>query len=447
MKKLLALVLCVLCLVSVCTVAYAGTDLDSSKTVKSIEIGSLPTKTAYVIGEPFTMEGGTVIVTYDDGTTDEIPMTAPGLKVKEPATKASGTKTVTIKAGKKSARFTIDVANNSYTVTYHQNYEGAPAAEVVETVKGQKAENTTPVRDGYTFVGWYANADYTHQFNFKNEITESVELFALWTRDGAEYANVTFDYGYYGKALSSYSYPVEIGTPVSAPSVDPERVGYAFAGWVDENGAAYDFSAAVNGDITITASWDKTLTGTQTWIFEAEDTNLSGKTGPAVSGTANEVGMIMLNENRNCSGDRCVGYLYAFGNSLEFWIVSDVDIADAVISLSLSAEMEDLTVDPSNFGIYLNDEKLGYAPISITDVPAFDTVTYTADVPNFQYYLIIEGAQLKAGGNCLKVMTENNVSYPGTTMTAHAPLVDALKIETEAVLTWDENKGVPAANY
>lgn len=447
MKKLLALVLCVLCLVSVCTVAYAGTDLDSSKTVKSIEIGSLPTKTAYVIGEPFTMEGGTVIVTYDDGTTDEIPMTAPGLKVKEPATKASGTKTVTIKAGKKSARFTIDVANNSYTVTYNQNYEGAPAAEVVETVKGQKAENTTPVRDGYTFVGWYANADYTHQFNFKNEITESVELFALWTRDGAEYANVTFDYGYYGKALSSYSYPVEIGTPVSAPSVDPERVGYAFAGWVDENGAAYDFSAAVNGDITITASWDKTLTGTQTWIFEAEDTNLSGKTGPAVSGTANEVGMIMLNENRNCSGDRCVGYLYAFGNSLEFWIVSDVDIADAVISLSLSAEMEDLTVDPSNFGIYLNDEKLGYAPISITDVPAFDTVTYTADVPNFQYYLIIEGAQLKAGGNCLKVMTENNVSYPGTTMTAHAPLVDALKIETEAVLTWDENKGVPAANY
>lgn len=447
MKKLLALVLCVLCLVSVCSVAYAGTDLDSSKTVKSIEIGSLPTKTAYVIGEPFTMEGGTVIVTYDDGTTDEIPMTAPGLKVKEPATKASGTKTVTIKAGKKSARFTIDVANNSYTVTYNQNYEGAPAAEVVETVKGQKAENTTPVRDGYTFVGWYANADYTHQFNFKNEITESVELFALWTRDGAEYANVTFDYGYYGKALSSYSYPVEIGTPVSAPSVDPERVGYAFAGWVDETGASYDFSAAVTGDITITASWNKTLSGTQTWIFEAEDTNLSGKTGPAVSGTANEVGMIMLNENRNCSGDRCVGYLYAFGNSLEFWFVSDVDIADAVISLSLSAEMEDLTVDPSNFGIYLNDEKLGYAPISITDVPAFDTVTYTADVPNFQYYLIIEGAQLKAGGNCLKVMTENNVSYPGTTMTAHAPLVDALKIETEAVLTWDENKGVPAVNY
>ena len=132
-----------------------------------------------------------------------------------------------------------------------------------------------------------------------------------------------------------------------------------------------------------------------------------------------------------------MGYLYSFGNSLEFWIVSDVDTDDAVIYLSLSAEMEDLNLDSSNFGIYLNDEKLGYEPISITDVPAFD----------FQVSLIASGVHLKAGGNCRKVMTENNESYPGTTMTAHAPLVDALKVETAAVLTWDENKGVPAAPY
>ena len=43
MKKLIALVLSVLCLVSVCSVAFAGTDLDSSKTVKSIEVGRLRT--------------------------------------------------------------------------------------------------------------------------------------------------------------------------------------------------------------------------------------------------------------------------------------------------------------------------------------------------------------------------------------------------------------------
>ena len=110
--------------------------------------------------------------------------------------------------------------------------------------------------------------------------------------------------------------------------------------------------------------------------------------------------------------------------------------------------MEDLTIDSSNYGIYLNDEKLAYAPIEITDVPAFDTVTFSADVPNFKTFVIGEGLTLKKGANLVKVMTENNTSYPGTTMTAHAPLVDCLKVETEGVVIWDENHDVPAlGNY
>lgn len=44
--------------------------------------------------------------------------------------------------------------------------------------------------------------------------------------------------------------------------------------------------------------------------------------------------------------------------------------------------------------------------------------------------------------------TEGDESYSGTTMVAHAPLVDAIKIETSGVVIWDENHGVPALdNY
>ena len=447
MKKLIALLLALI-LTLACTAAFAGDDIDSSKTVTKLEIGQLPAKTAYVVGETFSLEGGTVIVTYDDGSTDEVPMTAKGLSIKEPGMKASGTKTVTIKAGKKQARFTIDVANNSFFVTYDLNYEGAPAAEQVETVKGQKAEEKTPARDGYTFAGWFVNPDFTEPYNFKAEITGDVSLYALWTRDGAENVDVTFDYGYYGKRIASYSYPVEVGPAVSRPVADPERVGYAFDQWVNADGSAYDFSAPVTGPVTITASWTKTQSGVETFVFEAEDTNLTGKTGPAVSGTANEIGMIMIKEDRDCSNDRCVGYLYSFGNSLEFYIASDIDTENATLILSLSAEMGNVSLNETNYGIYLNDQKLSYDPIVIDDVPEFDAVLYVADCPPFRSYVIASGVALKQGANLVKLVTENNESYPGSTMTAHAPLVDCLKVETDAVLIWDENHGVPALdNY
>lgn len=447
MKKFVALLGLVLAM-CLCVTAFAADDVDSSKKVTKAEVGQLPVKTAYVIGEEFTLEGGTVIVTYDDGTTDEIPMSAPSIKVKEPGMKASGTKTVQLKVGGKNVRFTVSVANNSFQVTYDQNYDGAPAAEQVETVKGEKAENKAYTREGYTLVGWYVNPDFTAAWNFKTEIVEDVTLYALWTKDGAEHASVTFDYDYYGVALNKYSYPVEVGTAVAKPQNDPVRTGYTFAGWFGEEGSAYDFTAPVTGDVTIKAAWEKAVSGKQTYVFEAEDTNLTGKTGPAISGTANEVGMIMGNEKAGASNTRYVGYMYKFGNSVDFYIAVDEDVADATITVSLSAEMEGLTLTPDNYGVSLNGVYLNYGVMEITDVPAMNWETYVADPAPFKTYVVAVNANLVKGGNVIRLETLNNVPYEGTTMLAHAPLIDCITIETEGVVIWDENFGVPALdNY
>ena len=447
MKKLFALMLMVI-LASVCLTSAFASELDGSKKVDKIEVGAMPTKTAYVSGEEFSLEGGTIIVTYDDGTAQEIPMTDECFTIKKPGMTATGTKTVTVKCGKKSARFTIKVANNSFNVVYDQNYEGAPAAQTVEVVKNQEAESIIPVRDGYTFVGWYINPDFTTAFDFKTEITADVNLYALWTKNGVDLVNVTFDYDYYGVTLDSYTYPVEKGTAISRPLADPVRQGYAFDKWVDANGNEFDFSVAITVDTTIKASWIKTVSGVLTYVFEAEDSNLSGKTGPAISGTANEIGMIVLSEGRNASNDRAVGYLYQYGISLEFYIACDEDLNDATIAISLSAEMEDLTLTPDSYGIYVNGEKIEYGTINITGVPAYDPTAYVADCAPYQYYMLGENLSLKKGANVVKVITENDDGYPGTTMVAHAPLVDAVKIETTGVVIWDENYGVPALdNY
>lgn len=447
MKKFAALLAATLAMAVSCT-AFAAEDIDASKKVSKADVGQLPAKTAYVIGEEFSLEGGTIVVTYDDGTTDEIPMTAPSIKTKEPGMKASGNKTVTMKVGGKNVRFSVSVANNAYVVSYNLNYEGAPEAEQVETVKGEQAEDKQPTRDGYTFIGWYTDADYTQAFNFKTPITADVALYALWTKEGAETADVTFDYDYYGKLLSSYSYPTEVGAPVARPSVDPSREGYAFDKWIAEDGSEYDFSAAISGPTTIKASWTKTASGVNAYTFEAEDTNLTGKSGPAISGTANEVGMIMMGEGYGASGDRYVGYMYQFGNSVDFYIACDEDVDDAKLTLSLSAEMSDLHLTPDTYGISVNGEYLEYGVMDITDVPAFDAVTFTAAPAPFKTFVVGENVHLKKGKNVIKLETLNNESYPGTTMVAHAPLADYLMIETSGVLTWDENYGEPAAdNY
>jgi len=428
--------------------AQPAATLEPGKTVSKITLGQNPDKIAYVSGEDFSLEGGTIIVTFTDGTTQELPMTADCFQIKEPGMTASGTKTVTVRCESKSTRFVIQVANKSFAVVYNQNYAGEPMAETVDVVKGQLAEDKVPIREGYTFIAWYMNEDFTQQYDFTQPVTRDLNLYALWIKTNADTVTVTFDYDYYGVKLNEYSYPIESDTSVVKPVNDPLRQGYTFSEWLDVEGNPYDFSKTVTQDTTIKASWTKAVAGMQTYVFEAEDTSLVGKTGPAISGTANETGMIIPVKDRNCSNDYCVGYLYKYGLSLEFYFASDEAVDDATIYLSLSAEMSNLILTPDMYGVYLNNSRLEYATVVIDDVPEYNATTYVADCAPFRYYMIADKVSLQKGANVIKLVTENNEAYSGTTMLAHAPLVDALRIDTEGVLIWDENFGVPVpGNY
>lgn len=70
----------------------------------------------------------------------------------------------------------------AYTITFNVNGHGAaPDAQLVK--KNQQAtEPSTPIAEGYTFSGWYKEAECTNAWNFISDVvTENQTLYAKWT--------------------------------------------------------------------------------------------------------------------------------------------------------------------------------------------------------------------------------------------------------------------------
>ncbi len=437
------------------TITGTGTEITTTtsdsiqKPVKSLTVDTKP-QDYYVSGDTFNPEGGIILVTYTDDSTELKPMTSDFFEIIAPAMSATGTKLVTVKVGGGTiqVKFPIYIGAGIVTVTYNHNYQDAEN-EVEDLVKGDLAEDKLPVRSGYTFVDWYMDSDFIRPFDFSTKITGDIELFALWTNDAVSHFDVTFDYDYYGDAIEEYSYPVDSGTQVAEP-VDPTRTGYTFNKWVLDS-TDYNFAAPVTQAITLKAAWTKNNNDVKTYVFEAEDTDLTGKIGPSYSGTVQEKAMIVTAPaDRGCSNDRFVSFLYQEGNSLEFFIAADEDLDDVTIYIRLSAEWgEDFTYNKDNFGIYvINDGvpvEIDYPAIEMKDIPEPVDPDRLDCLPFEDFSLTEVGIKLslKKGANTIQIVTENSIPYSGTTMLAHAPIVDCIKIETTGVVIWDANFSLP----
>ncbi len=70
------------------------------------------------------------------------------------------------------------------TVTFDDMVDGTDN-KVVEVLKGSTvAKPEDPVREGYTFAGWYADEALTEAYDFGSAVNEDTVLYAKWTEDG-----------------------------------------------------------------------------------------------------------------------------------------------------------------------------------------------------------------------------------------------------------------------
>ena len=139
---------------------------------------------------------------------------------------------------------------NKYTVTF-DSYGGTPVPPAQEVEYGLTATKPAdPTLKGYTFAFWYLGEDEQNAtaYDFDTPVTENITLTAKWNIN-----KYTVAFNTDGGTPVPPAQEVEYGLTATEPAA-PEKTGYTFDGWYlgDEK---YDFSAAVEQNITLTAKW------------------------------------------------------------------------------------------------------------------------------------------------------------------------------------------------
>ena len=80
---------------------------------------------------------------------------------------------------------TVNIAADSYTVTFDANGGTVIPATSTTDAAGKLAALPSPTRDGYTFDGWYTAANGGEKVDTNKVYTENTTLYAHWTENAA----------------------------------------------------------------------------------------------------------------------------------------------------------------------------------------------------------------------------------------------------------------------
>lgn len=324
---------------------------------------------------------------------------------------------------------------NKHNVQFNFNFTNTPESVTVEVTEGAVVTQPSIQREGYRLVGWFIDDQtFTQRFSLSTPIDKDYVLYAKWV----EVVKLSLDYNY-ENSINPSDITVDVNNAITTPNT-PSRVGYTFAGWSTESNGlvGFDFSKGILENTTLYAQWQKVH------VFEAEYLDFSDFFGWGFSGNATGTDAIVedVTGNAGVSNGRFVTYLYGNGITLEYEIYSDRAIDNVKFILRLSGEIKDFFIQSERtpnmleeepvYTIKVNDETIKYDSIYFIGVPSQSS----NQLLPFEDYVISMNISLKEGLNTFTLITDNNLLMGGT-MSATAPMIDCLKLETYAVLTWN----------
>ena len=138
---------------------------------------------------------------------------------------------------------------NQYRIDFYPE-NGLGSSSEVYNFEDQLNGVSIPVRDGYTFDGWFLDAAYTQAFDFETMPAEDLELYAKWD---INVYSATFVSNHLNQPLLSSN--VIFGEKPLLP-IPPTREGFTFLGWSVDNVMMHDTWTMPSRDVTFTAVWE-----------------------------------------------------------------------------------------------------------------------------------------------------------------------------------------------
>ncbi len=137
---------------------------------------------------------------------------------------------------------------NQYVIMFETN--GGNDMGYVDVNHGETYTPATPVKEGYTFKGWYEDEGFTKIYDSSAPLKESKTLFAKW-----EISRYTITY------VTNGGEPLESDKIEHGYWLDPRRPvreGYSFMGWYEDEALtiAYDSETPITNPKTLYAKWE-----------------------------------------------------------------------------------------------------------------------------------------------------------------------------------------------
>ena len=244
---LLTIAVCLIALLFACDQVSSTDAVLAGISVKNTHEGD------YILGEDVDLTEVTVTASYSDGETRSFPL-SDYMLTNEDKQKffTKGVHTITVTYEEKTVVFQIKVVDPQEEVVFRARFFSNGGTDIATQYTDTIKQFLAPVREGYTFDGWYSSYDFSGSKAIAPYILKTnTDFYAKWVDNRR--CNVKFYDGdevlYEENIVYGGSIDIDDLSQYPAPS---EKEGKIFTGWKLSSGSTVEMST----DTVIIASYE-----------------------------------------------------------------------------------------------------------------------------------------------------------------------------------------------